>query len=154
MHAITRRRRQSARKGAAAQDDPQPLLFAVDDDELTLALLCDIAQGSGWMARGFTRLREVRARLAGGGRPALLILDDDLPDGRGGDLARELRADPRTEDVPLLICSGAPPERRVEMREVAPVVSKPFDLVEIERFLDAARGRHDGRQRHAASAGR
>ncbi|HUF06480.1 MAG TPA: response regulator [Candidatus Binatia bacterium] len=129
------------------------MLFAVDDDRPTLALLCDIARASGWVARGFTRLWEVRARLARGTQPALLILDDDLPDGRGGDLARELRADPRTEDMPLLICSGAAPERRVEMRGFVPVVSKPFDLEEIECFLDAAARRlHDGRRRHAALA--
>ena len=153
MHAITRRRRQEARRGAD-RDDPPPVLFAVDDDRSTLALLCDIARDSGWVARGFTRLREVRANLAKDRRPTLLILDDDLPDGRGGDLARELRADPRTEDVPLLICSGAPPQRRAEMRDIAPVVSKPFDLAEIERFLDAARGRNGGGQQQAASAGR
>lgn len=153
MYAISGRRSQAARQGADERDPP-PLLFAVDDDRSTLALLCDIARGSGWVARGFTRLREVRANLAKDRRPTLLILDDDLPDGRGGDLARELLADPRTEDMPLLICSGAPPERRGEMRGFAPVVSKPFDLEEIERFLDAARRRNDGRQQHAASAGR
>jgi DNA-binding response OmpR family regulator len=153
VHAIIDGRRQAVRTGADPPHPP-PVLFAVDDDRSTLALLCDIARASGWVARGFTHLWEVRARLAGGKPPALLILDDDLPDGRGGDLARELRADPRTEDMPLLICSGAPAERRVEMRGFVPVVSKPFDLEEIERFLDAAARRpHNGRRRHAASAG-
>ena len=49
---------------------------------------------SGWRTLGFTRLGPLRAAL--GTWPAnLLIIDDDLPDGRGGDLVRDIRRDPR-----------------------------------------------------------
>jgi DNA-binding response OmpR family regulator len=70
--------------------------------------------------------------------PDLVILDDDLPDGRGGDRARELRDDRRLRDVPVLVCTAAPPLRQAEIGTWVPVVNKPFDLGEIERILQAA----------------
>lgn len=128
-----------------------PVVFVVDDDASTLHLLCDIAQDAGWDARGFTRLEEFRASLDSDAPPSLLILDDDLPDGSGGDLARDLRSDPRTADVPLLVCTAAHPIRQAEIGSWVPVVSKPFDVGEIDRFLrNAAHGGGNGTHHRAA----
>lgn len=114
-----------------------PVLFVVDDDITTLELLRDVARESGWNSVGFTRLAPLRAALDHR-LPTLLIVDDDLPDGRGGDLARDLRTDPRLEGVPLLVCTAAPATRLAEIGSWAPVVAKPFELGEIEDFLAAA----------------
>ncbi len=126
-------------------------MFVVDDDASTLALLCDIAQDAGWDPRGFTRLKEFRASLDSDARPSLLILDDDLPDGSGGDLARDLRSDPRTADVSLLVCTAAHPIRQAEIGSWAPVVSKPFEVGEIERFLRNAAQRGGNGAHHQAA---
>lgn len=130
------------RQGASLADSRGPMLFVVDDDVLTTELLCEIAEEAGWVAFGFTRLAEVQAALDQR-RPRVLILDDDLVDGRGGDLARDLREDARMADVTMLVCTAAHPMRVAEIGAWAPVISKPFDLAEIERFLDAA-GRREG----------
>jgi DNA-binding response OmpR family regulator len=128
----------------------RPLAFVVDDDPSALELLRAVAQDAGWAVRGFTRLRDVQEALRGES-PALIVLDDDLPDGRGGDLARELRCDARLRGVPLLVCTGAHAMRRAEIGAWAPVVSKPFDVVEMERLLaDAAEAAPDSR--HAVRA--
>lgn len=129
-----------------------PALFAVDDDPATLELLCDIARDAGWVAHGFTRLAELRETLDEL-KPELLILDDDLPDGRGGDLAKELREDERMADVPTLVCTAAHALRQAEINAWAPVVSKPFDLGEIEAFLGAAARRHHQSQSYGQRAG-
>lgn len=129
-----------------------PVLFVVDDDPATLELLCEIGRDAGWTALGFTRLGEVRETL-GDAKPELLILDDDLPDGRGGDLARELREDARMADVPTLVCTAAHPMRQAEINAWAPVVSKPFDLDEIEAFLGAAARRHRSGHSYGQQAG-
>jgi two-component system phosphate regulon response regulator PhoB len=120
-----------------------PILYVVDDDVATLDLLCEVARDRGWLTRRFTHLapleRALRQRA-----PTLVVLDDELPDGRGGDLARELRRDPSTADIPLLVCTAVHPIRQAEIGAWAPVVAKPFHLDEIERFLEAAWRRHHG----------
>ena len=128
-----------------------PLLYVVDDDDATLALLRDVAEEAGWEALGFARLAPLRAALRAR-RPAMLILDDELPDGRGGDLARELRRDPGMSGVPMLVCTAAHPMRQAEIGSWAPVVSKPFDLDEIERFLAAAASTARGTSRSSRQA--
>jgi DNA-binding response OmpR family regulator len=116
--------------------DEAPVLWIVDDDVPTVDLVRAVAEESGWVAYDFGRIAEVRGSL-GRRRPALLILDDDLPDGRGGDLARELRDDPTTADVATVVCTAANAGRRREIRGWAPVISKPFAVSEIERHLRA-----------------
>jgi len=117
-----------------------PTLFVVDDDVATCELLCEIARDAGWVATGFSCLTDLRGSL-GAAKPNLLILDDDLPDGRGGDLARELRSNERLADIPLVVCTAAHEIRRAEIESWAPVISKPFDLVEIDAFLAVTRSR-------------
>jgi DNA-binding response OmpR family regulator len=129
-----------------------PVLFAVDDDVNTLELLCEIARENGWLAKGFTRISGLRRSLDTG-RPTLLILDDDLPDGRGGDLARELHEDDRLADVPILVCTAAHPMRQAEIGAWAPVVSKPFDVAQVEAFLAAAHRRQSRSDRYGQEAG-
>jgi two-component system OmpR family response regulator len=135
VHALERR-------DASLSDSRGPVLFVVDDDVRTTELLCEIGQEAGWVAFGFTRLADVQAALDQR-RPRVLILDDNLVDGRGGDLARDLREDPRMANVTMLVCTAAHPMRVAEIGAWAPVISKPFDLLEIERFLEAA-GRREG----------
>lgn len=112
------------------------MLCIVDDDAATVELVREVAEDSGWVAYDFGRIDEVRGFLDER-HPALLILDDDLPDGRGGDLARELRDDPLTADVATVVCTAATDRRQREIGGWASVISKPFALSEIERHLDA-----------------
>lgn len=116
----------------------RPCVFVVDDDIAALSLLCEVALEAGWEARGFSRLAELR-RAIDEQPPSLLILDDELPDGRGGDLARELREHRRLQGIPVVVCTAAHPMRRAEIGDWAPVVAKPFDLASIERLLESAR---------------
>lgn len=116
----------------------------------TLELLREVARESGWQTVGFTRLAPLRAALDKR-RPTFLIVDDDLPDGRGGDLARDLRHDPRLDGVPLVVCTAAAPRRQAEITSWAPVLSKPFDLGEIEDLLASAARRNGGRAYQGAA---
>lgn len=136
-----------ATPGQAPDGRPRPVLYVVDDDDATLALLHDVAEEAGWEAIGFARLDSLRSAI-NRRRPDLVILDDELPDGRGGDLARKLRRNPALTGVPMLVCTAAHPLRRAEIGGWTPVVAKPFDLDEIERFLaSAATERRDGHAR-------
>jgi two-component system cell cycle response regulator DivK len=62
--------------------------------------------------------------------PALIVLDVQLPDGDGLDLARRLKRDPRTESCAVVACT-AEAMRGDEERALAAgcdaYVSKPID---------------------------
>ncbi|MGH9274123.1 MAG: response regulator [Acidimicrobiales bacterium] len=129
-----------------------PVVFVLDDDLPTLELLCEVARESGWHSVGFTRVARLRAALHAR-RPTSLIIDDELPDGRGGDLVRDLMSDPRMEDIPLLVCTAAPLKRQAEIETWAPVVAKPFEVDEIEAFLAAAAPQNGNGHAYRGSAG-
>ena len=137
---------------AAQRRDEAPVLCILDDDAATLDLVRDVAEECGWVAYGFSRISEVRQFLSGR-RPTLLMLDDDLPDGRGGDLARELQQDESLGDLPMVVCTAAHPARQKEIGGWAPVISKPFELEEFERHLEASFPRPASRLRRQPTAG-
>lgn len=114
------------------------LAYVVEDDLATLGLLGDLLEDGGWEVRLFTHLGRLR-RALGERVPDLLVLDDDLPDGRGGDEVRSLRQRSTTRRLPILVCTAASPTRRREISRLAPVIPKPFDLERLDRYLDAVR---------------
>ncbi|HEX2844591.1 MAG TPA: response regulator, partial [Candidatus Limnocylindria bacterium] len=109
--------------------------FVVDDDPATRRLLGDVATELGWESERFATLRSLRAALERD-VPDVIILDDELPDGRGGDFAIEVRSSTRLRRTPIIFCTAAEPTRRREIGRLAPVLGKPFDLARFERLLD------------------
>ena len=92
-------------------------VFVVDDHPVHPRPAVRGGRDAGWEAHGFSRLASC-GRRSSRRVPTLLILDDDLPDGRGGDFVRELRTHPRTADLPLLVCTAAHHVRRAEIGAV------------------------------------
>ncbi len=111
--------------------------FVVDDDPATRRLLGEVVADLGWQAERFASLGAVRAALRRE-QPDLVILDDDLPDGTGGDFAVELRANAHLRSLPIIFCTAAALPRRREIGRIAPVLGKPFDLATLERMLEEA----------------
>lgn len=114
-----------------------PPAFVVEDDVMMLRLLSEIAESAGLAPRTFTRIAPARRALRER-PPAVLVIDDDLPDGRGADLVRELKDDPRTRDVQVVMCTGADAQRRRQISGLAPIVRKPFAVEEMETALRRA----------------
>lgn len=130
-----------------AATNAERLAYVVEDDAATLGLLGDLLEDDGWEVRLFTHLGRFR-RAINERVPDLVLLDDDLPDGRGGDEGRQLRQRDATRQVPILFCTAAPPARRREMSRIGAVLTKPFDLDGLDHFL---RNFRDGRGHpHAA----
>ena len=88
------------------------------------------------VASGPQTVREV-------GADALLV-DLQRPDEEayGVRIIEELRSDPRTSGVPIILCTGAPEAVRPLVRRLdqlgVPVVIKPFKVSELEETLRAA----------------
>ncbi|MGN6791440.1 MAG: response regulator [Streptosporangiaceae bacterium] len=71
--------------------------------------------------------------------PALIILDNRLPDARGGDVLRMLSLEPAVNDVPVVIISGdSDMQLAMEMLAAgaAEYLVKPFDLHRFFNMID------------------
>ena len=115
-------------------------LLLIDDDTRLSAMVGEYLRAAGYEVEVAGTLTAGRERLLTG--PALastvafeaLVLDLMLPDGDGLDLCRELRAEPRTRQLPLLMLTarGEPMDRIVGLELGADdYLPKPFEPREL-----------------------
>ena len=108
-------------------------LLMIDDDARLSAMVGDYLGNAGYKVEVAGSLAEGRGRLAAEAFDALL-LDLMLPDGDGLDLCRELRGEPRTRKLPLLMLTarGEPMDRIVGLELGADdYLPKPFEPREL-----------------------
>jgi two-component system, OmpR family, phosphate regulon response regulator OmpR len=110
-----------------------PKLLLIDDDSRLSAMVGDYLRGHGFEIDVAPNLADGRRRLKTEA-PDALVLDLMLPDGDGLDFARELRAEPRTKRLPLLMLTarGEPMDRIVGLEIGADdYLPKPFEPREL-----------------------
>ncbi|MEO6031018.1 MAG: response regulator transcription factor [Burkholderiaceae bacterium] len=108
-------------------------VLLIDDDARLSAMVGDYLGNAGLEAEIAGSLATGRERLAATNFDAL-VLDLMLPDGDGLDLCRELRADPRTRHLPLLMLTarGEPMDRILGLELGADdYLPKPFEAREL-----------------------
>lgn len=111
----------------------QPRLLLIDDDHRLTAMVGDYLRRNGFEVDVAPSLAAGRMRLADGAYEAL-VLDLMLPDGDGLDLTREMRSNPRTRRLPLLMLTarGEPMDRIVGLEIGADdYLPKPFEPREL-----------------------
>lgn len=104
-------------------------ILVVDDHELNLKLLKRVLELDGHTVTGAATLHAAERAIAPD-VPALIVLDLNLPDGDGLDLARRLKSDPRTASCTILACTaGAMSGERERALQAGcdAYVSKPID---------------------------
>lgn len=80
-------------------------LYVVDDHEDSREMLTAYLEIEGFEACGFGTAEDALAAVATR-VPALVLTDITLPGMSGVDLARQMKADPRTRAVPIVAISG------------------------------------------------
>jgi two-component system, OmpR family, phosphate regulon response regulator OmpR len=108
-------------------------LLLIDDDARLRTMVGDYLRGHGFEVDSAGTLADGRQRLSLGSYDALL-LDLMLPDGDGLDFTRELRGEPRTRRLPLLMLTarGEPMDRIVGLELGADdYLPKPFEPREL-----------------------
>jgi putative two-component system response regulator len=123
-------------------------IFVVDDEEPTRRLLRRILEASGYAIEEFEAAEPALDRI-GQDPPDLVLLDLNLPDRNGHEVLEEIRSDPVTRLLPVVMLTGhATPDQRIRAaREgVSDFVVKPFSpdellprvrsLVSLKRFAD------------------
>lgn len=114
-------------------------LLLIDDDARLTAMLGDYLRGAGFAVDAAGSLAAGRACLRAASYDAL-VLDLMLPDGDGLEMTRELRADPATRRLPLLMLTarGEPTDRVVGLELGADdYLGKPFEPRELLARLKA-----------------
>ena len=106
-------------------------ILVVDDDADIRAILGMVLTAEGHEVETAADGLAGLARLRGGPRPALILLDLMMPQLDGEGFLRELRSDPRTAGVPVVILSGHPAGGRMASDLGAGFLAKPVELVEL-----------------------
>ncbi len=128
--------------GAPQQPSSRRILI-VEDNELNVKLLRDILEFHGYETI-VTDSGAEAVSLSRQDRPDLILLDIQLPDIPGTEVARQLKADRQTRDIPIIaVTAFAMPGDRQRFLDAGcdDYVSKPFRIHDIlaivERSIDS-----------------
>lgn len=113
------------------------LVLIVEDDSTTGDVIASaINEERGYAATTVTNAADALTELARSS-PDLLVLDIRLPGMSGLELYDTIRADERFKRLPVVFETGGGREHSAALRErgIATYVKKPFDIVELVRFV-------------------
>jgi CheY-like chemotaxis protein len=116
-----------------AGPDVRERILLVEDSPLQAAVVSELLAQQGYESRWETTLAKAREAIRDS-PPDLLILDRILPDGDGGQLCREIKADPAMRDLPVIILTARDRvEERVEglMAGADDYIPKPYHSEEL-----------------------
>ena len=96
----------AAGEGPAAGEgsDARPLILIIEDDSDAATLLSEIVEGAGYRVR-HAPSGSVGLELARQLQPSAITLDVMIPGMDGWRVLQALKGDPRTEAIPVIICS-------------------------------------------------
>jgi DNA-binding response OmpR family regulator len=133
---VSRERRRGASRAASAVAKADILI--VEDDPHIAELLQFYLSSQGYAVRTTAYGREALA-LCNESPPDLLLLDVRLPDMSGYDVGRQLRRNPLTRDLPIIVLTAFS-ERRDRIIALGEIkaqyfVGKPFDIEEVATII-------------------
>ncbi|MBI2059945.1 MAG: response regulator [Nitrospirae bacterium] len=120
-------------EGPSPPGNPVGRLLVVDDDIEIRTAVCELLRPLGFSIHEEGTV-EGALRYVRGSPPDLILLDLHLPDRSGNDVVVELRSDPRTRLLPIIMLTGAGTRRdKIHAIEsgATDFLSKPFSSVEL-----------------------
>ncbi len=118
----------------------RPLVLVVEDDPGTGALLTDVLGDEGYAVRVMDTALGVPGEIERR-RPQAIVLDLGLPYRSGAALLSDLKADPATADIPVVVVSAlleAFPPEHAALAEAT--LAKPFEVQDLLAALERANG--------------
>ena len=118
----------------------QPFILYIEDERPVIELIRQALRLVGLEVVGLTSgqkgLEMMRER-----RPDLLLLDLMMPEVSGWDVYREMKADERLADIPVIVVTAKVPKHgNIIIEELPPVeyyITKPFDVENIIRIVQS-----------------
>lgn len=122
---------------------PRQLVLVIEDEFAIRGFMAECLRGEGYevaeWGRG-TGAPECAREL----RPDLILLNLGLPGQSGQAVLQQLRADPATRAIPVVIVSATPDRAGATVALAQAVLPKPFKLTSlvdlVERFVHQDRG--------------
>jgi CheY-like chemotaxis protein len=115
------------------------LILIVEDNENNRMLVRDVLESRGYRTAE-TETAEEALRLARVSRPALILMDIQLPGMNGMDALKRLRADAATRDIPVMAVTASAmthDRQKIMATGFDAYQSKPINVRE---FVEAVRG--------------
>ncbi len=103
-------------------------LLIVDDSDALLEVMTNILERNGYVVRTLSRAKDVYKAIDEF-KPDLLILDIFLAGEDGREICKELRKNPETKDLCVLVFSASPKNlENYKEYDADDVIEKPFDI--------------------------
>jgi signal transduction histidine kinase len=112
-----------------------PRVLIVEDDPSDAQLIAELVRETGLRVEVAPTANGALAAIARS-HPTAVILDLRLPDRRGDDVLRSLKADPRTAGLPVLVVTVEDDDGRLRLLG-ADLMTKPVDRERLRRWLMA-----------------
>jgi two-component system cell cycle response regulator DivK len=113
-------------------------VLVVEDNDLNMKLFCDLLEAHGY-ATVQTRDGRRVLELARSHRPDLILMDIQLPEVSGLDLARQLKSTPELNQIPIIAVTAFAlkgDEERIRQGGCDAYIAKPISVM---RFIETVR---------------
>ena len=130
--------RPNAAANVASAPGPSTILY-VEDNPLNVRLIERVMARRPEVTLMVAMEGQLALELATEQQPDLILLDLHLPDISGEEVLRRLRADPRTEDTPVVVLSAdAASTRPAQLRSMGAndYMTKPLDIARLLAIVD------------------
>jgi twitching motility two-component system response regulator PilH len=110
------------------------MVLVVEDSIPQREMITELLRKSGLKVTAASDGVEALAQIQAGEHPDLVVLDIVMPRMNGYEVCRRLKADPITQDVPVILCSskGEEFDRYWGMKQGADAyIAKPFQPTEL-----------------------
>lgn len=105
-----------------------PLILLVEDDVAIRETVSECLSSEGYRVAAAEHGADALARLTGGERPALVLLDLVMPVMNGAELVARVRAEPSLAGLPVVLMTAAISVPTEALPQVDATLVKPFDL--------------------------
>ena len=106
-------------------------ILVVDDNPAILDSLQVILQEAGYKVISDSSGQAIQKKIAEQ-KPVLILLDIWLPRANGGEIARQLKSNPKTRDIPIILLSAIPNAEKIARETTADdFLPKPFEMDDV-----------------------
>jgi DNA-binding response OmpR family regulator len=114
-----------------------PKILLVDDEVAILNALGIYFKQQGYNVEALAKFHNYLAQLTGPQLPDIIVLDILLNKENGAKIAKQLKANPRTKGIPIIMISAIPDGKKLSDEAGADAfLAKPFDLDELNELVE------------------